>query len=56
MEMAKKENDKGFYFPVWGCCMGFQQMLIIADGHDNLTTLLGTDFNRCLLLPMATII
>ena len=42
MEMAKKENDKGFYFPVWGCCMGFQQMLIIADGHDNLTTLLGT--------------
>ena len=41
MTMAKKENDKGFYFPVWGCCMGFQQMLIIADGKDNLTTLLG---------------
>ena len=41
MEMAKKENDKGFYFPVWGCCMGFQQMLILADGKDNLTTLLG---------------
>ena len=41
MQMAVKENDKGFYFPVWGCCMGFQQMLIIADGKDNLTTLLG---------------
>jgi gamma-glutamyl hydrolase len=42
LEMAIKENDRGYYFPVWGCCMGFQQMLIIADGNDNLTDLLGT--------------
>jgi gamma-glutamyl hydrolase len=42
IQMAVKENDKGYYFPIWGCCMGFQQMLIIADGKDNLTTLLGT--------------
>jgi len=40
--MAIEENNKGYYFPIWGCCMGFQQMLIIADGKDNLTTLLGT--------------
>lgn len=41
IKMAIKENEKGYYFPVWGCCMGFQQMLIIADGKDNLTDLLG---------------
>ena len=35
-----KENDKGKYFPIWGCCMGFQQMLIIADGKDDLDHLL----------------
>lgn len=37
---AMEENNKGNYFPVWGCCMGFQQMLIIADGKDNVDTLL----------------
>ena len=30
-----KTNDRGVYFPLWGCCMGFQQMLIVADGNDN---------------------
>ncbi len=39
--MAIKANDNGYYFPVWGCCMGFQQMLIIADGKDDLEGLLG---------------
>lgn len=37
---AMEENNRGNYFPVWGCCMGFQQMLIIADGKDNVDTLL----------------
>ena len=40
IQMAMKENDKGNYFPIWGCCMGFQQMLIIADGNDDLDNLL----------------
>jgi Peptidase C26. len=35
MLMAMKENDKGCHFPVWGCCMGFQQMLILPDGNDD---------------------
>ena len=42
--MAMKENDRGNYFPIWGCCMGFQQMIIIADGNDNVDNLL-TKFN-----------
>ena len=33
-------NDKGVYFPLWGCCMGFQQMLIVADGNDNVDNFL----------------
>ena len=40
IQMALKANDMGYYFPVWGCCMGFQQMLIIADGKDDLDKLL----------------
>ena len=35
MLMAMKVNDNGCHFPVWGCCMGFQQMLILADGNDD---------------------
>lgn len=35
LHLAMKENDKGNYFPIWGCCMGFQQMLIITDGKDD---------------------
>ena len=44
IQMAIKLNDNGYYFPVWGCCMGFQQMLIIADGKDDLHNLL-TNFD-----------
>ena len=40
LQMAMAENDKGYNFPVWGCCMGFQQMLIIADGKDDINNLL----------------
>ena len=40
LNLAMKENDKGNYFPIWGGCMGMQQMVIIADGQDNLDDLL----------------
>jgi gamma-glutamyl-gamma-aminobutyrate hydrolase PuuD len=40
VQLAKKENDKGNHFPIWGGCMGMQQLLIIADGHDDLKKLL----------------
>lgn len=40
LNLAMKENDKGNYFPIWGGCMGMQQMVIIADGQDNLDNLL----------------
>jgi len=51
--MAMKENDKGCHFPVWGCCMGFQQMLILADGNDDVDNFLQKfdSFNN-LLLPI----
>lgn len=35
IHLAKQQNDMGNYFPVWGACMGFQQMLIVQDGKDN---------------------
>lgn len=38
--LAMKENDKGNHFPIWGGCMGMQQLMIIADGHDDLEHLL----------------
>lgn len=40
LKMSMKENDKGNHFPIWGGCMGFQQLMIIADGHDDLENLL----------------
>tara|TARA_B100000925_G_scaffold285285_1_gene261415 strand:- start:893 stop:1825 length:933 start_codon:yes stop_codon:yes gene_type:complete len=40
MKLAIDANDNGNYFPVWGGCMGFQQMLIMADGKDNLENFL----------------
>ena len=40
IKMAIKSNDMGYYFPIWGSCMGFQQMLIVADGMDNVNGLL----------------
>ena len=39
-QLAMRENDKGNYFPIWGGCMGMQQLMIIADGHDDLHNLL----------------
>ena len=53
MLKAMKENDKGVYFPVWGCCMGFQQMLILADGNDDVDHFLQRfDSYNNLLLPI----
>ena len=53
VELAIKANDSGSYFPVWGGCMGFQQMLIIADGHDDLDHLLQLfDSYDNLMLPL----
>lgn len=40
LKMAMKENDKGKYTPIWGGCMGMQQLMIIADGKDDLEKLL----------------
>ena len=53
LQLAMEENDNGNYFPVWGGCMGMQQMMIIGDGKDNLDNLLTRfdSFNN-LLLPL----
>lgn len=40
LQSAMKENDKGNHFPIWGGCMGMQQLMIIADGHNDLENLL----------------
>jgi gamma-glutamyl hydrolase len=52
LEMAMEANDKGEYFPVWGVCMGFQQLLIIADGNRNHELLDSFDSFNHLKLPL----
>jgi gamma-glutamyl hydrolase len=53
IQYAIKENDKGNYFPVWGACMGMQQMLIALDGNDNYETFLESfDSHKNLYLPL----
>lgn len=39
MHLATEANDNGRHFPIWGSCMGMQQMLMIADNRDNLDLL-----------------
>lgn len=28
IDLAKEANDKGDYFPIWGTCLGFEELLI----------------------------
>lgn len=53
INLAKQQNDSGNYFPVWGACMGFQQMLIVQDGKDNYNNFLQKfDSDKNLYLPL----
>jgi gamma-glutamyl-gamma-aminobutyrate hydrolase PuuD len=33
LDTAKKINEEGIHFPVWGIGMGFQQIIMWASGH-----------------------
>ncbi|KAL2085289.1 hypothetical protein ACEWY4_018609 [Coilia grayii] len=33
-KLALEANDKGDYFPVWGTCLGFEQLLVITSGEN----------------------
>ena len=50
--LAMKSNNSGKYFPVWGGCMGMQQMMIMADGFDDLDFLEKFDSYKNLMLPL----
>lgn len=53
IQLAIQENNKGNYFPVWGGCMGMQQMVIAAEGSDNYNGLLEVfDSKKNLYLPL----
>lgn len=43
MKGAIDRNDNGEVLPIWGGCMGMQQMLMIADNRDNLDLLEESD-------------
>ncbi len=51
-QLAVKANNQGDYFPIWGTCLGMQQMLIIVDGHDNMQLLERFDSFKSLKLPL----
>jgi len=43
-DMAKKENDAGEVFPIWGTCLGFEMLALMAnDGQANLKSCLSMD-------------
>jgi gamma-glutamyl hydrolase len=53
LQLAVAANNAGNYFPVWGGCMGMQQMMIIADGRDDIENFLETfDSMHNLCLPL----
>uniref|UniRef100_A0A8C4QLI5 folate gamma-glutamyl hydrolase n=2 Tax=Eptatretus burgeri TaxID=7764 RepID=A0A8C4QLI5_EPTBU len=40
--LAIKANDRGDYFPVWGTCLGFEELLVLVAGHNMLIKSTGT--------------
>ncbi|KAG9478851.1 hypothetical protein GDO78_012486 [Eleutherodactylus coqui] len=36
-DLALTANDKGDYFPIWGTCLGFEQMTVLTSGELLLT-------------------
>jgi imidazoleglycerol phosphate synthase glutamine amidotransferase subunit HisH len=52
IKSAIRENENGNYFPVWGGCMGMQQMMMIGDNKDNLNLLTRFDSFNNLMLPL----
>ena len=52
LQLAIESNNNNIYFPIWGGCMGMQQMMIIADGLDNMDFLDRFDSFNNLLLPL----
>lgn len=42
VDLAKKANNEGDYFPIWGTCLGFEELLIALTNNPKI---LG-DFNH----------
>ena len=40
IQLAINANEEENHFPIWGGCMGMQQMMIMADGKDDLDNFL----------------
>jgi gamma-glutamyl hydrolase len=38
LERAKLANEEGDYFPVWGTCLGFEQLLIAYTNNCSINT------------------
>lgn len=36
-DLALKANDKGDYFPIWGTCLGFEELTVLTSGELLLT-------------------
>ncbi|KAM4687954.1 gamma-glutamyl hydrolase [Discoglossus pictus] len=36
-DLAIKSNDKGDYFPIWGTCLGFEELTVLTSGEVLLT-------------------
>jgi len=52
VQLAINANNNNDYFPIWGGCMGMQQMMIIADGRDDMNFLDKFDSFNNLMLPL----
>ena len=37
-DKAVEANKKGDYFPIWGTCLGFQTLHVVATGNDSIIT------------------
>lgn len=42
-DYALRENDAGKYYPVWGTCLGFEQILVLVGGPQIISGSIGTE-------------
>jgi gamma-glutamyl hydrolase len=52
VELAKNANDSGEYFMIWGGCLGMQQLMMMAEGSDNMKLLDRFDSFENLMTPL----
>jgi gamma-glutamyl hydrolase len=51
-KLAKRANDRGDYYPIWGTCLGFEELAVLETGNGDVISLDVTATNLALPLQL----